>query len=1092
MLRFPRRLLALAALVGTVFGGSAADAQGRTATVEGTVRDANTNRPLEGAQVTVTIGQSTVGGVSNARGQFRFIVPDLSAAQSVTARVRLIGYSPASKSITLTPDQTTTVAFDLTASARTLGQVVVTGSGQATEVKKLGNTIAIIKPPQDVPINDVSTLLQGREPGVNMLPSGGLTGEGARIRIRGNASLTQSNEPIIFVDGIRINSGGGNAANGNVGTSRLDDIDPSSIERVEVLKGAAAATLYGTEASNGVIQIFTKKGRSGAPQWNFSFQQEAIQFPDRVAPNSFYTKTQEQSDRVSQLVGFPVTPFQVYEVPIFKDFVTETGIGTTASAQVSGGSDLFTYFTSLRYQSEDGAFGNEDFGPADDLARRMQGTMNLQLVPTDKFRLGARLSYTNSYNRSPEANNNIYGVNSLAYMARPEFANCNNSSIAGPFACTGPGNPFGNQAFMTVREAFQQTNDQRVGRFTGALDMGYKLTDEIDLSVVGGYDFTSQRDEGFSPFGYNVDGFTTNFPDGQRFVFSQQIGVISVDAKAAWNKQFGSSFESQFVAGLQVFNNRTTTNSANAANFPGPGIAVVGAGGANQTVGEFFLTAINGGYFFQEQLSYNDYLTFTAGGRYDFSSAFGADAPGVFYPKVSVSYVPSDQAWFQNSMPSWVNTFRVRAAWGQSGRQPGAFDQFTSFAPLASELGAGLVPSNLGNSDLTPEISTETEVGFETALFNERFTLDFTAWNRNIEDLLITRQFPVSGGFRNEQLTNIGEMKANGLEIGGTLALVRRPGLSVNFNASGAYLSQTLTSLGGAPPLKVGYFRYRGFLKEDFPLGSLFAPRLAQACGAGGPQTNSAGEPIACYNAGSEFPINFNGQNSPATREQLLAYLSQPRDLKTGAVQSALRPLLADYDGNGNLLEQFVGDIIPDWSGNFGLSADIGSSWRFSSNFEYRTGFLIQNLTDGFRASQHPSIGSNRREWSEIESTLNNPASTPEERLAAADTYIRQYRRLLEPGLHQGEEGDFVRLREVALTWRASPELAERFRAGSFSVTLAGRNLFVWTKYSGMDPEVNAIGRGAGGTIDQNFLDNTDAFGLPIPRRFVLTVNYGF
>ncbi|MDZ7592517.1 MAG: TonB-dependent receptor [Rubrivivax sp.] len=541
-----------------------------------------------------------------------------------------------------------------------------------------------------------------------------------------------------------------------------------------------------------------------------------------------------------------------------------------------------------------------------------------------------------------------------------------------------------------------------------------------------------------------------------------------------------------------MFNNQTTAHTASGTNFPGPGIEVVGAAGANQVVGEGFLTTINGGYFAQEQLSFNDYLTGTVGGRYDFSSAFGADAGGVFYPKVSVSYVVSDHRRVADMLPSWLSTFRVRGAWGQSGRQPGAFDKFTTFNPLASELGAGLVPANLGNPALKPEISTETELGFEAGFLENQFSMEFTAWNRQVDDLLVAQQFAVSGGFRNTQLNNIGTMKANGIELGLRWYAINTDRLATDFFFNAAYLKQTLTDLGGAPPLKVGYIRYRGFLKEDYPLGSLFSPRLAEVCPAGGARNNSAGTPIACYDPASQLPINFQGQGTPATTAQLLAYFATPRDLKNSGVQSDLRPLLADFDGNGNTGEQFVGDIIPDWTGSFGFNTKIGNSWRISTLFEYKTGFFIQNLTDGFRMSQHPSIGSNRREWSEIESTMLNPASTPEQRLAAAEEYVFKYRRLLEPGLHQHQQGDFTRWRELAVTWTAPEGIAAKLGAKSFSVTASGRNLVIWTKYPGMDPEANAIGRGIGGALDQNFLDSTDAFGLPIPRRFSLAFNYGF
>jgi hypothetical protein len=306
--------------------------------------------------------------------------------------------------------------------------------------------------------------------------------------------------------------------------------------------------------------------------------------------------------------------------------------------------------------------------------------------------------------------------------------------------------------------------------------------------------------------------------------------------------------------------------------------------------------------------------------------------------------------------------------------------------------------------------------------------------------------------------------------------------------ANAAYLSQTLTSLGGAPPLKVGYQRYRGFLKAGDPLGSLYAPRLAVACPTGGPKTNKAGKPITCITA-DQFPIDFNGRGTAATRAELLAYFSQPRDLQVSSVQSTLKPLLADYDGNGNLFEQRIGDNIPDWTGAFGATYTLGSSWRFQTLFEYKTGFLVQNLTDGFRGSQHSSIGSNLKEFDLIESTIKNPASTPEQRLAAANEYVTKNRRLLEPGLSQAEKGDFVRLRELAATYTLPGSWAGKLKARNGNITLSGRNIFLKTSYTGTDPESNENGRAGSASINDNFLVNTDAFGLPIQRRVSLIIN---
>ncbi|MBU6367831.1 MAG: SusC/RagA family TonB-linked outer membrane protein, partial [Gemmatimonadetes bacterium] len=993
-----------------------------------------------------------------AQGSFRITgVPVAGSSAQAVVRIRALGYNRETRTVTLTPGATARVEVAVTASAIQLNQVVVTGSGQKTEVKRLGNTVAVIQPPANAPINDISNLLTAREPGVSGLVSGGLSGEGAKIRIRGNASLSQSNEPIIFVDGVRINSGGGyGIGNGGGGSpSRLDDIDPSTIERVEVLKGAAAATLYGTEASNGVIQFFTKTGSTGAPRWSMQLQQDGVSFGNRVAPNSGYARTQARADSLAQYWNKPgLKAFEVFEVPVFRDYFTETGLGNTLSTSVQGGGPAITYFASGRYYYENGPFGGADLGPARDIVRRIQSSANLSIVPTQKLRLRFNNAYYNTQNQSPENNNNIYGVNSLSYMARPELANCNLSTYVSPGRCSGAGNPFGNQAFATAREAVQVTNQTGTQRYVGTLDGSYTASDKLTLSSTFGFDYAAQRDFGFSPFGYNVDLFTSNNPDGSRQVFSSGTRVLTLEAKAAYNRDFGP-FTTSSVAGLQVFNNRTEASSGSSAFFPGPGIEVVGAGGQNISAGESFLTTVNGGYFAQSQVGWHDWVFGTVGGRYDFSSAFGKNAGGVFYPKVSLSVVPSDRPGWNSTL---VSTFRVRAAVGQSGRQPGAFDQFTTFAPQVTSVGAGLIPSALGNPNLKPEISTEMEAGFEAGLFNNRVALEFTAWQREVSDALVPRVFATSGGFRNAQLTNIGSINANGMEIGLRGTAFQKGNSKLELFANAAYLKQTLSSLGGAPPIRVsgGYARYRIYLKEGDPLGSIYEPRLAGQCGQV-PATNAAGKPITCYNTG-QIPINFNGRGTAATREELLAYFATPRDIQTSAVQSALQPLLADYDGSGILFEQRRGSSIPQWTGAFGGTYNLGRSLKIQSTLEYRTGYMVSNLTDGFRLSQHPSIGSNRRAFSEIQSVMQNPASTPEQRLAAAETYIRGYRRLLEPGLYQAESGDFLRWRELAVTYTLGQDFAKKLGFRDASITLAGRNLLLWTKYSGQDPESNENG----------------------------------
>jgi TonB-dependent starch-binding outer membrane protein SusC len=1050
-----------------------------TGTVEGRVTEQASGRPLGGAQVFVA--GTTVGTVTSANGSFRIVgVP----ARTVEVRARLIGYAPLNRQATVTAGQTAEVNFEMSVSALQLEQVVVTGSGQAVEVKRLGNTVATVQPPEFSPITSPSQLLQGREPGLVGLPSSGLTGEGTRIRIRGNASLAMSNEPIVFIDGVRINSKGDFGPNVSAGgggaPSRLDDIDPNSIERVEILKGAAAATLYGTEASNGVIQIFTKKGQSGAPRWNFQVDQSALNYEtDRVkAAYGVARPTQISGNKLNEFYGRTLQPYEV----VSSDWPTRlmgTGYGTTAAGTVDGGTDRYTYFISGRYAYENGPMQGENIGPARDVNRRISGTMNTGLVATNQLRLNFRAGFTDSHQETPNNNNNIYGVTSLSMFGKPELANCLASRVQSPGVCSGPGNLAGNAAFMTVHEALQAITQQDAGRFTGVFEAQYTPMTNLSVSGTFGLDATDQRDFTFRGFGHNVDRYTAYDVNGRRTYDAVRDRQYTVDMKSSWNWRPAATLSSDFVAGIQGFVERVNQIGGFNANFPGPGLEVIGAG-STPTINEAFTSTVNGGFFAQDQIGFREWIFATIGARYDYSSAFGEEAGGVFYPKASLSVVPSD-------LPGWgtplgINTFRVRAAIGKSGRQPGAFDKFTTYQPIATPLGSGLVPANLGNPNLKPEVSTEMETGFEVGMWDNRLGLDFTYWNRQVVDVLVSKQFPVSGGFQLRQLANIGELHASGTDVSVKAFLVNTPRFSLDVFGNTAFIQQEVASLGGATPLKVGgsYSRYRNFIIEGKAPGALLGAKLLQPCSA-----RPAGRSYACLNAG-ELPYDTNLDGRPDSEAELRAYLSVPRTLNN------LNPLMVDEDGDRDFLDHYDGKPYPDFQGAFGANLTLLRNWKFASLFEYRQGdYTVTNLTDAFR-NANPLIGRNTFAAASAESAVENPASTPDQRLEAAKAWLKL--KALSPydGLNQGEDGSFVRLREVSLTYTAPTDLAARLGVKSLAVTASGRNLFLWTNYSGTDPEVNAIGRPAGGGRDQNFLDAVDAFGWPLSRRFAVNVRLGF
>jgi TonB-linked SusC/RagA family outer membrane protein len=1070
--------------------------------IEGRVTDVSNGRALEAAQISV-IG-TTLGAATNATGAFRVTgVP----ARAVQIRVRLIGYQPAERSVTVVAGQSAHVDVTLQASALQLEQVVVTGTGGAVETKKLGNTVAVVKPPENAPVVNVSEVLQGREPGLVGLPSGGMTGEGARIRIRGNASLSQSNEPIILVDGIRINSAGGLGQAGGAGasSSRLDDIDPSTIERVEVLKGAAAATLYGTEASNGVIQIFTKRGSSGAPRWDFGIEQSLSQFPlDRFPTNAGFAKTQGQADSLTVFYGRSIRPFEIIEKNIWKDNIAANGYGQMYSGQVSGGTERIGYFVSGRYEGANGPLGGElagkRLGPADDIARHTQATSNLNFQPRNNLRLDVNTAYTGTSQQIPSNGNDITGFVSQVYLAKPENANCRQSvvdnpqtastmGVASPGVCVGAGNPFGNGAFATIREAAQLQREQEVQRFRGSSTAALSVRDNLQWTSTLGIDVTAQRSWSMLPFGNNIDRQNSTAPNGRRTIDDIADRQITVDTKLGWKTAPRSWLESDFTVGVQGFFSRNVESNSTAENFPGPGLEVVGAG-TPTNLGETFLSTVTGGFFGQEQFSLFNWIHTTVGGRYDYSSAFGKQAPGVFYPKASISVVPSDRpGWKEHGFSSVISALRLRAALGQSGRQPGAYDQFTTYGPLQlAPSGTGLVPLNLGNDKLAPEVSTEAEVGFELGLFDNRAGVQVTGWNRVVNDLLVPVQYPPSGGFLRTQLTNVGQMKGRGLELSVNGLAVSRPNLQIDLQASGAYLWQRVTDMGGAAPIKVGAggVRYRNFVAVGYAPGALFGAKLVGACSA-----RPAGANYACMQP-NQVPYDFNGDKQPDTMEQALAYFANvPRSGSTVGV-AALSPIAVDEDGDGDLLDHFLGKPTPDWTGSFGGNMTLYRKWRLNTLFEFKGGrYTVSDMTDAFMNALTIALNSERT--ARLDAVLQNPASTAQQRLDAGLDWAYNVKALSPyDGLNQNFSGNFLRWRELGLTYTADNSLARKVGASSLAITGAARNLLLFTKYPGVDPEANQGGRGNGSTFDQNFADAIDVFGLPLQRRFSLAVRLGF
>jgi len=1116
--------------------------------VRGVVREASTRQTIAGAQV-VVVG-TRIAAVTDPQGAYTLANVPLGRQ---VVRVRVLGFSSLADSVDVTADAPATLDFALTRTVIQLEEVVVTGAGVGVERKQLGNTIATVdaKTIAAAPVQSFSEAIAGREPGVQVLPSSGLVGEGARIRIRGNASLTQNNEPVVYVDGVRVDNGGGftYAGAGGAGTpSRLDDINPEIIDHVEILKGAAAATMYGSEANAGVIQIFTKKGTAGRPRFTFRSDQGLSRSPRSaykplagfarygtfaacLADSAAWgAKTAAQTtncrttigvaDRLSAIYGEPIGLYQTFE----KDYINElfaTGYHSSYSGTVTGGSETVVYSVAGRLTREDGPFTTAPLDSralANDYNRKYFGSANIILYPGQRLQLRAGAMFTDVHHETPNNSNNIYGVVSSAINSKPEQADCEESRKLGlggtfgqdpgrPGRCAGPGDPSGSGAFITPREAAYQQVVQGAEHFLGNLGITYQSAPNVKLELTTGIDVTNASDFELLPFRYNVDNYTLNEILGRKTVGNRNNRQFTLDGKVTWSGHF-QDFTSNLLVGTQGFVTRERSRGGFGRDFPGPGIEVAEAG-AIRVLNEAFVSTVNLGAMAQEQVGYKGWAFATVGARWDRNSAFGETSPWAFYPKVSVSLVPSDLA-------SWhvphVSALRLRGAVGRSGLQPGAFDKFTTWSTLASELGPGLQTGNLGNDSLKPEISTERELGAEVGLFQNRVGLDVTWWLRNTVDALVSKQYPPSGGFPNAQLVNIGWLQGKGWDLKLNALVVDRANLSVNLFVNGAFLSQRIMSLGGAAPIKVGgsYPRYRNFIRGPDTLysapgvideiryyapGALLGAAVIQSCAArpvyrGGA---NAGQPRPCYTPGSTVPYDTDKNGQPDSEARLQFYIDSLRTRGTAGLLDVLNPMFDDVDGDRDVLDNYLGKPTPDWQGSFGGAITFRRNLQINFMFEYKArNYTITNLTDAFRTS-HPLIGRNVRGAAEVEATLLDPASTPEARQSAAMLWATKYKALSPyDGLNQNERGDFLRWRELGITYTAPPALARRFGVDNLAVSVTGRNIKLWTGYSGIDPEENTIGRGGGGQLDNNYLDAVDGWGAPLPASWTLSVRFGF
>ena len=803
--RIRQRLARGIAVAAALLFAAPAVALAQQGSVTGTVKESSTGRPIEAAQVNV-VG-TTLGAVTAADGKYTIRGVPTGTQQLRALRV---GYQESKVAVSITAGQATTHDFTLSTVAISLAPVVTTATGEQRRVE-IGNSVTQIdaaKVNEASPISSVNDMLNSRAPGV-VVTSGTQTGAGARIRIRGQSSISLSNDPIYVIDGVRMtsNTNSSNLFTGGAQPSRVGDINPDDIESIEIVKGPSAATLYGTDAANGVIVITTKKGRSGQAQW--AVHGESGLLEDRNNYPTAYTIFGKQPGATNEAAlnfcnlprvssGACATVDSVAAYSPFKDKdVTPLKGGSRYAygAQVRGGSDLVTYFVTGNKENETGVLGLPDFerrrleesklpirewtDRPNTLARN-SFRVNLNATPNSKLDLGLQTGYFNVDQRFSNESNATAGLGSQIFGG-PGCKICSPDRTV-----SGTGSPLYGYRAWTPGYSWQEKLQQRVDRFVGGASINYRPTSWWANRAQFGTDLTDRVDDNFL---YNGEGPPINSTYQQGFKDNTRTNLRSLTADIAstisWSPRSWLGLKS--TGGVQYVSYSFEMGEAYGENLP-PGAQTAGSGATPSSAESTTLTKTLGLYL-NEDLAINDRLYLTGAVRTDQNSAFGTNFQRVFYPKASLSWIVSDESFFPRW--SWLNSMRLRAAFGAAGVQPGPNDALRSFTPLNANVGGAdepaIVSSLAGNTDLKPERSTEWEGGFETKLFGGRASLDFTAYRKRTKDALIDAILAPSYGVGSRTVKqNLGAIQNQGIEVSVNTQIIDRKAIGFDLTLNGS------------------------------------------------------------------------------------------------------------------------------------------------------------------------------------------------------------------------------------------------------------------------------------------------------------------
>lgn len=1008
----------------------------QTATITGRVTDAG-SRPLSDARVQVVGTARWTATAPDGRYRIAGVPPGMHEL-----RVLRLGYASQIRSIMMRTDETTDVDFSLIETASMLDQVVVTASGETQRRRESGASVGTIDTAMinTAPTPLLSNVLSSRMPGLTVQEASGTTGTGSRVRIRGSNSINLSNDPLLIVDGARVNNSASSfqiSVGGQV-ISRLDDFNPEDIESIDVIKGPAATALYGTAAANGVIQITTKKGRVGVARWNWYEEygtiHEVLDYPTNYTQvgTSLTTGASQLGctlERQVLRICAPKPDSLLSWNPIENVSPFMTGWRLTHGLNTHGGSDILTYYVGAEVEREQGVYAVNQLG-------RVSGRSNVRMRLRNDLDATVSIGLLRNRLQLPYNDNTAFGAISAGLLGKA--FDCSPTTFRTVTYC---GADSLSRGYITANspstQYFDIDNNQQLDRLTASVQSNYYPLPWLRGIAQAGMDVVNRLDEQMLPPGKIL--FNQLSLEGSRFQARVRIPTYTVSgaATATYPVPGIMGLRGQSTASTQYVREDFRLMSA-AGSVMLPGTASLSGTSARFVVNETNQEIITLGYFLQQQLTHRDRFFLTLGVRSDRNSAFGTRLKWVPYPAASVSWVISDESFFPRTR--FVDQLRLRTAWGQSGHRPVFRDAATFFSPVSVSVAgvesAAFTVGGTGNPTLSPEVSTEFEGGFEGSLFRNRLSFELTGYAKTTDDAIVVRRLAPSLGMTTTQFTNLGVVENTGVEALTIVKMLDLPNVEWSTTVSAMWNRNTLIKLGESQ-------------QQKLPL--LFGPRLVQQ--------HREGYPLGSYFERKIVSFADLDNNGIITRINCPAY------------ESALNPQLVGGPRCEVVLSdsvEYLGNPIPTREASVTTDFTLWRLVRLTALLDYRGGYKNYNATTEFRC-------------------VNLGVPNCVEAYDKSSPFDRQVRLVASAMANESgyvEDASFVKLRELALQLTAPRAWAGRAHVGGLSLTLAARNLATWTDYTGLDPEVNA-------NAGTNFI-TSDFLTQPPVRYFVtrLTVNF--